>query len=379
MNKLRLMVLLLIMLFGGALSFSVSKAEETVIRVPYDYPTIQEAVNMAPYNGIILVLAGTYNENVIIDKPVKLIAAERTAIIDCGGSGNAITISADNVLVDGFTIKNSKRGILIDGASNVTVSNNIIIGNECGIYVITSELEEGNFIIGNIIANNEWSAIYSSNNSIIENSFIGGHVEFVMCGGNRIYHNNFDCRIVEDLIFAGNLNNWTGNFWNTEIYKGIPLPPDNPGYPGYGGDKHPLTAPYKFFPIIWNDEVYPVSFVSNFTLSNIKFMQTEKKISFNVDGKIGTSGFLNVTIPKNFLKGEPWMVMLDDMNVSSQATITENQTHTSIHLYFTDIHNTHKVEIIGTWVTPEFPSNLITSFLLLSIILIIVLQELSGL
>jgi len=347
-TSLMMVVMLLLIVMVSRASINVTADDSGVIRVPVDYSSIQEAIDAASPGDIIFVLAGTYNEHIVINKSIKLIGADKTAtIIDGGGTGKAITVLANNTLIDGFTIRNAERGIQIDGAGNITISNNIIVGNDVGIYLIGSPLvNSSNFIVKNIIANNGYNAIYSSNNSILENSFIGGHIEFVMSGGNRIHRNNFiDCEILEDLITHP--NNWTGNFWNTKVYEGIPLPEG-----GRSGDKQPLNTPYEFFPIIWENIIYPVSLISNSTISNIKFTQTEKKISFNVKGTTGTHGFFNITIPKSLLKGEPWTILLNDVNVTSEAIITENQTHTIIHLTYT--HSVYNIEIIGTWVVPEF-------------------------
>jgi len=54
-----------------------STPDNTVIRVPDDYMTIQEAIDAAPYQAntvgpLILVDSGTYTENVIMNKPVRL-------------------------------------------------------------------------------------------------------------------------------------------------------------------------------------------------------------------------------------------------------------------------------------------------------------------
>ncbi len=65
------------------------------IRVPGDWPTIQQAVDAAPYTpdapgALILVAPGTYNENIIINKPVRLQGAGAgTTFID----GNPTPIS----------------------------------------------------------------------------------------------------------------------------------------------------------------------------------------------------------------------------------------------------------------------------------------------
>jgi hypothetical protein len=350
-----LMFLSILTRFGGCLAYYSSNSR--VIRVPTDYTTIQDAINTAAPGDIILVLAGIYNEHITINKSIKLIGVDRaTTIIDGEGNGKAMAILSDEALVDGFTIRNAKRGIQIDGAINVTISNNIVMGNEIGIDLFVSpHAGEGNIIMRNILANNSYDAIYSSNNLILENSILDGHIEFVMCGGNKIHRNNIDSRIVEDLITDENYNDWTGNFWNSEVYKGIP---------GFSkGDDLPLNIPYGPYPIIWGNAVYLIGLTSNSTVSGIKFIQPDKKITFNIIGPTGTDGFFNVTIPKTLLKDEPWKVLLDGVDVSSQAVVAENQTHTSI--YFTYIHSTHQVEIVGTWVVPEFSSTLLPTYLLL--------------
>ncbi len=54
------------------------------------------------------VSSGTYYENVVIDKSIALIGEDKnTAIIDGGGSGDVIIITADWVNISGFSLTNS--------------------------------------------------------------------------------------------------------------------------------------------------------------------------------------------------------------------------------------------------------------------------------
>jgi hypothetical protein len=72
-----------------------------------------------------------------------------------------------------------------------------------------------------------------------------------------------------------------------------------------------------------------------------------------VSGETGTSGYCNVTIPKNLLKGEPWKVKVNGTDWT--FTPTQNETHSFI--FFTYTHSsTYEVTIQGTGVIPEFPS-----------------------
>lgn len=82
-----------LIVFLGALMFLASSgwsvtlmsADPTTIRVPDDYPTIQEAINAASPGDTIQVAAGTYYERVTVNKTVTLIGEDPlTTIIDDG-------------------------------------------------------------------------------------------------------------------------------------------------------------------------------------------------------------------------------------------------------------------------------------------------------
>jgi hypothetical protein len=117
------------------------------------------------------------------------------------------------------------------------------------------------------------------------------------------------------------------------------------------------------FNALWEGVNYQVVFSSgNSTISAFNFYQSLKQISFKVSGEAGTSGYCNLTIPKNLLRGEPWTVRLNDTNWT--FTAIQNETHSFI--YFTYTHmSTYEVLIQGTWVIPEFPSATILLILML--------------
>jgi hypothetical protein len=103
--------------------------------------TISAAVAAAAPNDIINVAAGTYQESVTIGKPLSLIGSDSTkTIIDAAGKTTGIYINGiDNadlsrVLISGFTIQNAPyEGILIANASEVTISGNLVTGNNKGL------------------------------------------------------------------------------------------------------------------------------------------------------------------------------------------------------------------------------------------------------
>jgi len=135
----------------------------------------------------------------------------------------------------------------------------------------------------------------------------------------------------------------------------------------------PTKATFTFN-ALWEGVNYPIIVSSsNSTIADFNFYQSLKQISFKVSGETGTSGYCNVTIPKNLLKGEPWTVRLNGTDWT--FTATQNETHS--FLYFTYTHSsTYEVTIQGTWAIPEFPSTtILLTFVLNTLTAIILLRK----
>jgi len=100
--------------------------------------TISAAVAAAGSGSTVFVAAGTYAENVVVSKPISLIGADPAkTIIDATGLANGITVDGLNnpnlagVYIAGFTVQNAKyEGIVVTNASQVTISGNILTGND---------------------------------------------------------------------------------------------------------------------------------------------------------------------------------------------------------------------------------------------------------
>ena len=125
-------------------------------------------------------------------------------------------------------------------------------------------------------------------------------------------------------------------------------------------------VPYAFTKMI-DAITYPASALSNSVVSAYSINQSDKMISFNITGASGTSGFCNLTIPRVLL-GEPYTVLLDGSPIS--PVVMSNSTHTS--LYFTYIHSTHRVEIVGATIVAEFPT-IATNILVLAVLALVML------
>ena len=193
----------------------VSYSTETKLPMEVDLPvhnidsgknfsTIQEAINdNETLDGhTILVDASLYYECIVVNKSLSLIGEDRsTTIIDGDRSGTPINILSNNVILSGFTIRNSGTsypdrdgivissngcvisnniitdnryiGIVINGFYNNTITNNLITNNYVGIEIFYGS-PGNNTIRGNTIALNDHYGIYivySSDNKIYLNNF----------------------------------------------------------------------------------------------------------------------------------------------------------------------------------------------------------------
>lgn len=149
--------------FAGGSADNDQTLSETVYNIDKGtyYTTIQAAVDDADPGNTIEVSAGTYYENVVINKSITLAGEDRnTTIINGSGSGDVVYISADWVNVTGFTVTGSGNGggpyvfdggIELNNAENCTITDNKAFDNRLGIYLQHSK---NNIIKDNDASNN---------------------------------------------------------------------------------------------------------------------------------------------------------------------------------------------------------------------------------
>ena len=126
------------------------------------YLTIQEGIDHAYEGWTVYVQNGFYNENIIINKTINLDGEEKeNTVIDGGGIGQVITVSAPNVKISRLTIQNSGKEPFEAGIktlyldSYITIIDNIIQENGIGIFLNYVYEESFNVVKENIIRNNE--------------------------------------------------------------------------------------------------------------------------------------------------------------------------------------------------------------------------------
>jgi parallel beta-helix repeat protein len=220
---------------------------------PGNYTNIQDAIENATSGDTVFVYHGFYAENIFIGKSITVRGEnDSTTIIDGDRLGTVVTITASNVIIQGFTIQHSKNGIHYAGidistASNVLVMENIlrdneglgisirgpgtlhtqinaniILNNSYGLYLEDSPQVNitGNTIMGNGEAAYlvRVSVSHVSNNLMSGNSGLGLHLEgafSVTVSGNTFGDNkngmylydSLGCNVIDNTVYR---NRWYG-------------------------------------------------------------------------------------------------------------------------------------------------------------------------
>ncbi len=150
---------------------------------PWEISTIQEAVNNATDNDIIIVRDGNYNEQVAVNKRVTIRSENgySSTFVSSRDDGRGIFIVlSDFVTIEGFSIygygHQYSKGINITNHDNCTIKSNRCgwdnnHGSEYGIYLSSASY---NLITDNVCMWNDrgiYTSSKSDNNSILNNTF----------------------------------------------------------------------------------------------------------------------------------------------------------------------------------------------------------------
>ena len=283
MRKKRILLVLLITFLISTSIVSIGQAaDDKIIYVDSDntqgawtgtpehpYQYIQDAINVANAGDTVFVYSGTYVENIIVDKPIKLIGENKeSTIIDGSRNGDVVQFISDGVSISKFTLQNGGyAGVYTKSYNDNIISQNIIKDCRHGIYI--GPKSDNNIIKNNIISQNRIMGIYigawSDNNIITENTIkdceqsliTGRGITIYFSDYNIIYHNNFinNNPQARDEI-AGKINTWysdtlhEGNYWDD--YTGTDSNGDGIGDTPYqisgsaeSKDMYPLMQPWK--------------------------------------------------------------------------------------------------------------------------------------
>jgi nitrous oxidase accessory protein len=210
---------------------SAGQASTLTVGPAAHFQSIQDAINQAKSGDVIEVHAGTYNENLLIDKQLSLIGID-LPVVRGKATGSVVVVSADSCVFRGFRVEHSgadlqreDSGILLKSSHN-RIEQNELTDILYGIYFYRSR---GNVIRGNTIRgrkeleSGERGAglhLWDSPDNIIEDNTIsdmrdGMYIQ--SCNGNQIRRNRVsnlryglhymfsDRNIFEDNFFANNV------------------------------------------------------------------------------------------------------------------------------------------------------------------------------
>lgn len=210
------------------------------IVVPRDYPTIQEAVDAADDGETIVVESGTYDERLNVTTPVT-IAGIGMPVVNAGGSGSAITVTADGVHLSGIAATGASQvfepgaynaGILVlgDGARIENCSS--YQNGACGIFVSGAG---GAVIQGNEVSENPYGMILWNSprtivagNRVHDNSRLGielDETDGAVLEGNTVQESDgqgIGLYYTVNTTMRGNVIG--GNAWNFVYYGDDPAP-----------------------------------------------------------------------------------------------------------------------------------------------------------
>lgn len=205
---------------------------------------IQAGVDQVSATGVVHVAAGTYPEDVAVNKAVTLQGAGAgvaTVVGQSGGSHATFLVTASDVVIDGFTITRAGNalatwndplntaGVSVNASGRAEIRNNTLTGNRTAIDINNST---GNVVRDNVIDDNRTGMILwnttddtvVTENQITDNWTLG--VLFLDGSGGS----NVPAQRSSGSTFSGNTisGNWYGGIVDRQAGGSIPVPGTDP-------------------------------------------------------------------------------------------------------------------------------------------------------
>jgi nitrous oxidase accessory protein len=220
--RIAVVVVLLFLLVesGSAATLTVNASGDA------DYTRIQDAVNASSNGDMILVQSGTYFENVNVNKQLILKGVDTgngKPVVDAGKEGDAITLSADWITLEGFNATNASSwysGIMINSNHSTVIGNDVSRNNQ-GIFLYYSN--NNNISANNATSNGAGFFLYSSTNNTLHDNNACNNIYAIY-----LFSNTYDVPTSNNTIYNNFFNNINGlgligtnnNFWNITSNSG---------------------------------------------------------------------------------------------------------------------------------------------------------------
>jgi parallel beta-helix repeat protein len=182
------------------------------------YPTISAAVAAASSGDVIHVGQGVYHEDVVITIPLSLVGDSReNTILDATGLLNGVNVDGldrdprlQHVIVSGLTVRNANaQGIVVTNASDVTISGNLVTGNDRSLDVQALQCPPlpDYFQAGEAFDCGEGIHLSGVDHSIVSNNIVEGNAGGILVSddtgpnhdnlisANIVRDNPYDCGI----------------------------------------------------------------------------------------------------------------------------------------------------------------------------------------
>jgi len=189
---------------------------------------LQDAIDNAPPYAILKLPAGTYLGNIIIDKPLHIVAKEDGAIIKGDSQGSVVTILSSDVTLKNLTITDSgNRMDRIDAAISMRKVKNCEI-NSCRLLnslygidlnMVNDSLFRNNYITSKeleiSLKGNALKLYYAHNNLFVQNTIENSRDVTL----NYSHHNVFDANSFIANRFATHLSLSNSNLFKNNNYR----------------------------------------------------------------------------------------------------------------------------------------------------------------
>jgi hypothetical protein len=179
-----------------------------------NYNTISAAVSSASSGDVINVCPGTYNESVNVSNKQLTIdgSVGGSATINASGHPEGVIIQAPGAagsVLEGFTIEGAQgEGVLVEGTSNVTVTSNVVSGNDLACLPQTTENDCGEGIHLESVTNSTVSRNTSENNTggiLVDDGVPPGTIGVGAFGGATAYYGPTSGNQIQSNIVVNNV------------------------------------------------------------------------------------------------------------------------------------------------------------------------------